>query len=87
MVQEKFGWGPFTKVFIEYNELEKEEWPKGQQEINDQWVIRLSKACGMNLKPFWSTWGLPLSNSVSEELKTLPVWEAHPVARFAKSEF
>jgi len=87
MVQEEFGWEPFTKVFVEYNQLEKEEWPKGQQEINDQWVIRLSKACGMNLKPFWSTWGLPLSRSVSEELKTLPVWEAHPVARFAKSEF
>ncbi len=86
MVQEKFGWEPFTKVFVEYNNLEKDDRPTDQQERNDQWVIRLSKACGMNLEPFWSTWGLPLSDSVSDELKSLPVWEDHPVARFAKSE-
>ncbi len=86
MVQEKFGWEPLTKVFVEYNNLEKDERPTDQRERNDQWVIRLSKACGMNLEPFWSTQGLPLSDSVSDELKSLPVWEDHLVARFAKSE-
>lgn len=86
MVQEKFGWEPFTSVFVEYNQLPPDKRPKGQQEINDQWVIRLSKACGMNLEPFWSIWNLPLSDSVSAELRDLPVWEDHPVARFAKSE-
>ena len=55
MVQEKFGWEPLTKVFVEYNNLEKDERPTDKRERNDQWVIRLSKACGMNLEPFWST--------------------------------
>ena len=82
-VQEAFGWEPFKKVFDEYNRLEPEERPKGQESINDQWVIRLSKACGKNLQPFWTTWGLPMSGEVSRALKDLPVWEEHPVAKFA----
>ncbi|MEM7699251.1 MAG: M60 family metallopeptidase, partial [Verrucomicrobiota bacterium] len=82
MVQEAFGWEPFKTTFHEYNLLPKEEWPQGQQEKNDQWVIRLSRACGKNLAPFWSTWNLPLSDSVAEQLSDLPVWEDHPVARY-----
>jgi len=85
MVQEEFGWEPFTKTFIEYNNLPKEDWPNGQDEINDQWVIRLSRACGKNLAPFWKAWNLPLSSDVDRELKDLPVWEDHPVKRFVDS--
>lgn len=81
-VQEEFGWEPFKKVFDEYNHLEPDDRPKGQQEINDQWVIRLSKACGKNLEPFWSAWKLPLSPGVAKELKELPVWEDSPVTRY-----
>lgn len=83
-IQEEFGWEPFKKVFDEYNKLELDERPRGQDEINDQWVIRLSKACGKNLQPFWATWNLPMSSDVDRALKDLPVWEDHPVARFAK---
>lgn len=79
-VQETFGWEPYKKVFAEYNALPESEWPKTQQEKNDQWVIRLSKACGKNLATFWSRWNVPLSANVTEELKTLPVWDDHPVA-------
>lgn len=86
MVQEEFGWEPFKAVFDEYNRLEPDERPKGQQEINDQWVIRLSRACGMNLQPFWATWSLPMTSEVDRALKDLPVWEDHPVARFAKGQ-
>jgi len=83
-VQEKFGWEPFQKVFAEYNALPESEWPKTQQEKNDQWVIRLSRACGKNLAPFWSAWNLPLSPTVASELDSLPVWEDHPVATLVK---
>jgi hypothetical protein len=83
-VQEAFGWEPFKKVFAEYNTLPESEWPKTQQEKNDQWVIRLSRACGTNLAPFWKTWNVPLSDSVSEALSDLPVWENHPVAKWAE---
>ncbi|MDF1850893.1 MAG: M60 family metallopeptidase [Verrucomicrobiales bacterium] len=83
MIQEEFGWEPFQKVFDEYNRLEPSERPRGQQEINDQWVIRLSRACGMNLQPFWATWKLPMTEKVERALQDLPVWEDHPVARWA----
>lgn len=79
-VQEAFGWEPFQKVFAEYNVLPEAEWPKTQQEKNDQWVIRLSRACGKNLAPFWRAWKVPLSGAVEEALVDLPVWEEHPVA-------
>jgi len=86
MVQEEFGWEPFQMVFDEYNNLDPDDRPKGQQEINDQWVIRLSKACGKNLEPFWSTWALPMTDAVARELSELPAWEEHPVARYADGE-
>ncbi|MEM1442668.1 MAG: M60 family metallopeptidase, partial [Verrucomicrobiota bacterium] len=84
MVQEAFGWEPFMAVFDEYNQLAPSDRPKGQEEINDQWVIRLSKACGMNLEPFWATWNLPMTEGVAKELKDLPIWEDHPVKRWEK---
>lgn len=83
-VQEAFGWEPYKAVFAEYNGLPESEWPKDQQEKNDQWVIRLSRACGKNLAPFWRVWNLPLSGSVEEALKDLPVWEDHPVKKWAE---
>lgn len=83
-VQETFGWDPFKRVFAEYNALPESEWPKSQQEKNDQWVVRLSKACGKNLAPFWRTWNVPLSGSVEEALEDLPVWEDHPVKKWAE---
>lgn len=83
-VQEEFGWEPFKKVFAEYNALPESEWPKTQQERNDQWVIRLSRACGANLAPFWRAWNVPLSDSVSGELSNLPPWEGDPVSKRAR---
>ncbi len=82
-VQEAFGWEPYQKVFDEYNRLPREDWPQTQQEKNDQWVIRLSKACGKNLAPFWAAWNLPLSESVFTETADLPAWTEHPVAKWA----
>lgn len=85
MIQEEFGWEPFQAVFDEYNRLEPNDRPKGQQEINDQWVIRLSKACKMNLQPFWATWNLPMTDEVAKALEGLPAWEDHPVKRWEKA--
>jgi hypothetical protein len=74
LIQERFGWEPFRAVFAEYNRLPREEWPKSQQEKNDQWVLRLSKACGANLAPYYETWNLPLSESVADQLAGLSEW-------------
>ena len=51
---------------------------------NEQFVIRLSKACGKNLTPFWQTWNLPLTGKVAAETADLPKWENHPVKNYAK---
>lgn len=85
LVQEEFGWEPFQKTFAEYNALPETQWPKSQQERNDQWVIRLSKACGKNLAPYWRAWNLPLSESVDQQLLDLPVWEDHPVKSYLRN--
>ena len=84
MIQEKFGWEPYQRVFDVYNNLEEREWPRTQQEKNDQWVVRLSRACGANLYPFWKAWNLPLSPSVEKALKDLPPWDDHPVAKLVE---
>jgi len=74
LIQEKFGWKPIQAVFAEYNRLPEIEWPRTQQEKNDQWVLRLSKACGANLAPYYQRWNLPLSPSVAIQLRALPEW-------------
>ena len=84
-IQERFGWEPFIAVFDEYNRLPRDQWPKSQQEKNDQFVVRLSKATYHNLVPFWRTWGLPLSEGIESELVDLPIWEDHPVAKFQQA--
>lgn len=73
-VQEAFGWEPFKQIFADYNTLPEVDWPRDQQTKNDQWVIRLSRACGKNLAPYWAAWNLPLSPGVSVELEDLPTW-------------
>ncbi len=84
LIQEEFGWEPFKAVFDEYNNLPQDEWPKSQQEKNDQWVIRLSKACNANLAPYYAAWNLPMSEFVSQKTSQLPAWDDHPVKRYIK---
>lgn len=84
MIQEAFGWGPYKKLFAEYNTLPEKDWPKTQQEKNDQFVIRLSKACGKNLAPFWRTWNLPLTDKAVAQIADLPEWKNHPVEKYWK---
>lgn len=84
LIQEEFGWEPYRKIFAEYHEMPKNEWPKTQQEINDQLVVRLSIACGRNLAPYWKIWNLPLTDKVEQVLKVLPVWQPKEVAKWSK---
>jgi len=74
LVQEGFGWKPFQEVFAEFHRLPEADWPRTQQEKNDQWGLRLSRACGANLAPYYRRWNLPISDSVQKELSGLPGW-------------
>ena len=73
-VKNRFGWEPFTAVFREYDRLPRDQRPKGTQEQIDQWMVRLSKACGHSLAPFFDAWGVPITDGARAEVKELPVW-------------
>jgi hypothetical protein len=78
LVQERFGWEPFREVFALYDGLPEVERPRTQAEKNDQWVLRLSRACGHNLAPYHRAWNLPLGADVDRALQDLPVWMPDP---------
>jgi hypothetical protein len=73
-IQKAFGWEPFIKVFAEYRDLPAEERPKTDQERRNQWLVRLSRSVGKNLSPFFTLWGVPVSESAKQSLNDLPVW-------------
>ena len=73
-VKNRFGWEPFTAVFREYDRLPRDQRPKGTQEQIDQWMVRLSRACGHSLAPFFDAWGVPITDGARADVKELPVW-------------
>ncbi len=73
-LQEAFGWEPFTKVFREYRALTEEQRPKSDEEKRDQWMVRLSRAVGKNLGPFFQAWAVPTTAEARASIADLPVW-------------
>ena len=74
MMQEEFGWEPFTKVFKEYRAADKSELPKNDDDKRDQWMVRMSKMVGKDLGPFFDAWGVPVSAKAKELVASLPGW-------------
>ncbi|MEW6072503.1 MAG: M60 family metallopeptidase [Planctomycetota bacterium] len=73
-VQRELGWEPFRAVFREYEALAAEARPREEQEKIDQWVRRLSRAAGRDLRPHHRAWGWPLGAALAAdpELAALP---------------
>jgi hypothetical protein len=71
---EAFGPGPFKAVFAEYARLPDAERPKTDDEKRDQWLVRLSKATGKDLGPFFRAWGVPTSEAARASVASLPPW-------------
>ena len=69
-----FGWEPYKEVFAEYLRLPANERPRTDDEKRDQWMVRMSKAVGRNLGPFFAAWGVPTSEKARAEIAHLPVW-------------
>ncbi len=69
-----FGWEPFTKVFAEYEALPQKEQPRTDDEKRDQFLIRMSRATGKNLGPFFVHWGVPTSETARAQVASLPAW-------------
>lgn len=74
MMQEDFGWEPFTKVFKEYRAADESELPKNDDDKRDQWMVRFSKMVGKNLGPFFDAWGVPTSDEAKKSISSLPTW-------------
>lgn len=73
-LQEAFGWEPFTKVFKEYRTLTQEQRPQSDDEKRDQWMVRISRAVGRNLGPFFQAWAVPTTDEARSSIADLPVW-------------
>jgi hypothetical protein len=73
-LRQEFGWEPFTRVFAEYRDLPAAERPKTDDERRDQWLVRMSKAVGRNLGPFFQRWGVPTSMAARRSVGDLPRW-------------
>jgi hypothetical protein len=78
-LQEGFGWALFFDLFAEYNDLDASEEPSGDQAIIDQWVERSSLAAGVDLGPFHTAWGFPVSQDVLDSVSLLPAWVDDPM--------
>jgi hypothetical protein len=77
---EAFGWEPFDRVFAEYAALGHGEHPRGDNAKRDQWLVRMSKATGKNLGPFFQAWGVPTSEKARDSVKDLPSWMPEEMA-------
>ncbi len=73
-LREAFGWEPFKKVFAEYRALPVGEGPRDDDEKRDQWMVRISRATGHDLGPFFQRWGVPTSDAARAVVANLPAW-------------
>jgi hypothetical protein len=77
---EGFGWEPFHAAFAEYAALKPNERPRDDAQKRDQWLVRMSRATGRNLGPFFQRWGVPVSPTALSQVANLPAW-MHPDVR------
>jgi hypothetical protein len=73
-LQDAFGWETYRKVFAEYRALPPAERPKTDADKRDQWMVRLSRAVGRNLGPFFTKWQIPVSDAALQSIAHLPPW-------------
>ena len=73
-LKQAFGWEAFRKVFAAYRDLAAAERPRTDEAKRDQWLVRMSRAVGRNLGPFFEVWGVPTSPEARETVQGLPPW-------------
>ncbi|MCB9683205.1 MAG: hypothetical protein H6733_17195 [Alphaproteobacteria bacterium] len=78
-LQEAFGW----TLFEDLNALYLADAPGAvantDQARIDTFVRRTSQLAGVDLGPFYTAWGLPVSAAVLTEISALPVWADDPM--------
>ena len=80
-LQRAFGWAPFTEVFAAYEAMAPSDRPTENQSKMDAWVHAMSVATNRDLRPFYKSWGMPLSETITLDstLDTLVVWTPDPL--------
>ncbi|MFN3729737.1 MAG: M60 family metallopeptidase [Fimbriimonadaceae bacterium] len=71
---EAFGWDAYKKVFAEYRALPRDQQPRSQQDRRDEWMARFSRTVGRNLGPFFTAWGIPITDRARQSVSDLPTW-------------
>ena len=77
-IYETFGWEPITAAYQEYYYNYTTQ-PSGDTDEFNQWAKQISINTGMNLVPFLSAWGFPLTQSTFDSVGHLPVWTTDPL--------
>ncbi|MGE0193144.1 MAG: M60 family metallopeptidase, partial [Planctomycetota bacterium] len=78
-LREAFGWEAFQRVFAEYERQPKAEQPTSDDAKRDQWLVRMSRAVGKNLGPFFASWSIPVSQAARDAVADLPEWMPSPL--------
>ncbi len=61
--------------------LKQDERPRDDREKRDQWMVRMSRATGRNLGPFFERWGVATSEAARASVKELPEWMAEGMGK------
>ena len=70
-------------MFTDYRALQPGHRPNTEQERIDTWAEMTSQRAGVDLGPFYTAWGFPLSAATLEQMATLPPWPANPMLQQA----
>ncbi|KAM9311794.1 TRPM8 channel-associated factor homolog [Gastrophryne carolinensis] len=79
-LQEFFGWGPFKRVFKDYQKMCNVSQDKNVK--MNLWAEKFSQAVNKNLAPFFKSWGWPIEETTFQKLATLPAWEENPMTKY-----
>jgi hypothetical protein len=74
LIQNDFGWELFKHTFRRYQELPENQRPQGDTEKRDRFVRYLSETAGRNFAPYFTLWGIPLSEGLKSDLQKFPTW-------------
>jgi len=74
LLQNDFGWELFKRTFRRYQALEDSARPVSDADKRDRLVTYLSETAERNFAPYFSEWGVPLSDKTKSNLEKYPLW-------------
>ncbi|GIL81904.1 hypothetical protein Vretifemale_10875 [Volvox reticuliferus] len=75
-LKEGFGWGLYKDLYKTYQNL---TYPLADDNVQT-FIQTSSRIAGVDLVPFFRTWGFPVTNRTANLTSDLPVWQADPMS-------